>query len=319
MYSMCDRGTVCRLGMWLLLATFTTLSAHGNIDLEWRPTAQTVAVGDSVDLALYAVSDSDEDQLLSVVEVIFTWDATYLELLGLDQDGAVDLASSGFPTSGDCDLNELVPPEDGDGLYQAWANFGEPVPATPEGTLLTTFQFEALVGTIEPSGVLMLSSNGACRTVVVDGVIPGWDVTGALGSATATITCTTNGDCDDGLFCNGEETCDGDSCVAGTDPCPGQPCDEIGDVCTCPNIYDLDGSCFIDSTDLGLFAACWLLFEGDEGWTENGCDDKDFDCSGIVDSTDLGLFAGAWLKSYDEIDPAAYPECRACEGEVTCP
>ena len=36
-------------------------------------------------------------------------------------------------------------------------------------------------------------------------------------------------------------------------------------------------------------------------------------------TADLGLFAGAWLKSGDEVDPADYPECRACEGEISCP
>jgi hypothetical protein len=46
--------------------------------------------------------------------------------------------------------------------------------------------------------------------------------------------CTNNGQCDDGLFCNGAETCVGGSCQAGTDPCPGQTCDEVGDVCVAP-------------------------------------------------------------------------------------
>jgi len=86
----------------------------------------------------------------------------------------------------------------------------------------------------------------------------------------------------------------------------------------CPYIYDLDGSCFVDSADLGLFAGCWLLSEGEAGWDENACADKDFNCSGTVDSVDLGLFAGTWLKWYYDIDPADYPECRACEGEVIC-
>jgi len=95
----------------------------------------------------------------------------------------------------------------------------------------------------------------------------------------------------------------------------------IPDECEgCPYIYDLDNSCFVDATDLGLFAACWLLSEGADGWDENDCADKDFDCSGTVDATDLGLFAGAWLKSDDQVDPANYPECRTCGVEgIICP
>jgi len=93
-------------------------------------------------------------------------------------------------------------------------------------------------------------------------------------------------------------------------------CEQSG---TCPFIYDLDGSCFVDSGDLGLFAACWLLSEGEAGWDENSCADKDFDCSGTVDATDSGLFAGAWMKGHEEIDPTNYPACRYCEGTVVCP
>lgn len=41
-----------------------------------------------------------------------------------------------------------------------------------------------------------------------------------------------NGNCDDGLYCNGSETCDAVlDCVVGTDPCPGQTCNEATDQC----------------------------------------------------------------------------------------
>jgi len=47
--------------------------------------------------------------------------------------------------------------------------------------------------------------------------------------------------CDDGLFCNGDETCSVTlGCQAGGDPCPGQVCDEGTD--TCANCID-DGDC----------------------------------------------------------------------------
>ena len=35
-------------------------------------------------------------------------------------------------------------------------------------------------------------------------------------------TCMTKQDCDDGLFCNGQEVCDTGTCMGGSDPCPGQ-------------------------------------------------------------------------------------------------
>ncbi|MCZ6616768.1 MAG: hypothetical protein O7E57_01445 [Gammaproteobacteria bacterium] len=51
----------------------------------------------------------------------------------------------------------------------------------------------------------------------------GWSCAGA--------GCTSDLDCDDGLFCNGAETCVGGSCQPGGDPCPGQGCDEGSNLC----------------------------------------------------------------------------------------
>ncbi|MGB2985870.1 MAG: agmatine deiminase family protein, partial [Phycisphaerae bacterium] len=45
------------------------------------------------------------------------------------------------------------------------------------------------------------------------------------------VPCGSDGDCDDGLFCNGAETCVGGVCEPGSDPCPGQGCDEVNDEC----------------------------------------------------------------------------------------
>jgi hypothetical protein len=92
-------------------------------------------------------------------------------------------------------------------------------------------------------------------------------------------------------------------------------CEEPG----CPCIYDLDNSCFIDATDLGLFAGCWLCEQGLPCWTEDDCAMKDWDDSGIVDAADLGLFAGAWLMGCDELDPTQYVGAWYCEGEIICP
>lgn len=43
--------------------------------------------------------------------------------------------------------------------------------------------------------------------------------------------CTTNPECDDGLFCNGAETCVSGSCQAGSYPCGAQLCRESDDTC----------------------------------------------------------------------------------------
>jgi hypothetical protein len=43
--------------------------------------------------------------------------------------------------------------------------------------------------------------------------------------------CTTNAECDDSLFCNGEETCNSGTCVDGADPCPPGECNESTNSC----------------------------------------------------------------------------------------
>ena len=44
--------------------------------------------------------------------------------------------------------------------------------------------------------------------------------------------CVFDADCDDGMFCNGDETCAVDTCVAGGDPCSvGEICDDTEDLC----------------------------------------------------------------------------------------
>jgi hypothetical protein len=56
--------------------------------------------------------------------------------------------------------------------------------------------------------------------------------------------CSSDSECDDGLYCTGVETCVDLDCRAGTDPCPDpyEICNELHDNCTeCPNDYDCDG------------------------------------------------------------------------------
>ncbi|MFH1111060.1 MAG: hypothetical protein V1790_17970 [Planctomycetota bacterium] len=52
------------------------------------------------------------------------------------------------------------------------------------------------------------------------------------GCPTSTSGCTTNAQCDDGLYCNGAETCANGTCAAGTSPCAqGVTCDETANTC----------------------------------------------------------------------------------------
>ena len=58
--------------------------------------------------------------------------------------------------------------------------------------------------------------------------------------------CFSDADCDDGLFCTGDESCVALNCRPGSgDPCAGTPyyrCDDDADACVmCPEDYDCDG------------------------------------------------------------------------------
>jgi hypothetical protein len=60
-----------------------------------------------------------------------------------------------------------------------------------------------------------------------------------------------DGECDDGLFCNGAETCDAQlGCQTGSDPCPGQFCIEESDTCVdCLVDGDCDDSLYCNGVE----------------------------------------------------------------------
>jgi hypothetical protein len=248
-----NKHTLAPAVVVLVAILFLALScsvAFGNINLEWRPTEQTVSVGETVNIGLYAVSDDETDQLFLAIDLGFAWDPLEMQLLGLDDTGALELDCSAFLVHV---LNEETPPQDGDGYYAAWAPLFGPTPAaTPEGALVTTFQFEALSQT--PGTLLEMLEE---YTIVFDGTIPGLDVTGTLGSAVVTI-----------VWMFGDFDYDGDvdlsdftvfaDCMAGpaTTPTPTPPVTAAD----CLDAFDFDADADVD---IGDFAELLVVFTGD--------------------------------------------------------
>ncbi len=157
---------------------------RGAINLELRPALQSACLCEpTVGVGLYAVSDDDGNQLLSAIDAILQWDPTKLDLLGVDATGGPPLLASGFPDD-PFSLNESNPPQDGDGLYVAWANLGSTIAATPAGTLITTFMFFPVATTPgTPIDLLEAAGNPPGETIVYDGTVPNLDVTGKLAGA----------------------------------------------------------------------------------------------------------------------------------------
>ena len=178
------RAVVFRPGRFALLILLCVGSlARGNINLEFRPAVFTVAPNANVNVGLYLVSDNATTQYSIAADIVFGWTNSRLQFLGIDNTGGAAVLSSALPNDGN--LNEVNPPQDGNGFYQMLGNFGSPVPATPSGTLLTTFRFKALSTSCTGASVSVLPSGGAPVRVtkVLDGIIPNNNITGTFGSS----------------------------------------------------------------------------------------------------------------------------------------
>ncbi len=167
-------------GLLLLAST----PAQALIDLEWRPACQSVEPGQMVEIGLYVVSDDETDQSISAMDIILLWDPDVIELVGVVDNGPYAWLFSGFTDDSVFDgLNETF--LDGNALYTAWAQFGVPAYATPEGLLVTTVQF---VGSMDPGFCWITEPRQAgmySETRIIDGEVPALHVEGVLGKATA--------------------------------------------------------------------------------------------------------------------------------------
>lgn len=212
------------------------------IDLAMRADLDAIAVGESVAVGLYAVSDNDEEnQLFAAAEIIFTWDPAVLTLVATSSAGAIPLLYNGLPLSGDYGLNESLPPADGDGLVVCLGNLGTRAVATPDGALLHTFTFEAIAPSAATVIGIAATGGSGGETVVFDGTIPGLTVTGALIDDVVAV----------GTPCDAD--LDGDGNVGFSDlvillatwgGCPGCPA-------------DLDGDGDVGFSDLVSLLAAW--------------------------------------------------------------
>ncbi len=244
-------------------------ASGGLVDLELRPVTETVIVGGTVEIGLYAVSADGNDQSVGFVGTVVTWDASTLVLTGNSDEGAFAWTYSGFP-SDPAGLNDTF--SDGDAYYQAVVSEEGPLAtATAEGSLVTTLLFTALPDATGATSIAIVLCIEETCTVVLDrhpfqaGVE---DVTGSLGTPVeVTILCETDSHCDDenpctddtcdesdmcghtpndtndpddGLFCNGHEICDGGQVVIEEGSIP--DCDD-GLACTFDSCNETTDQC----------------------------------------------------------------------------
>ena len=169
--------------------------APGDINLALQGVTEQCAAR-TLGIDLVASSDSGESQSISAMDVILSWDAAVLQLIGLDPNGSYPYPwlFSGFTNDHGLDgLNDTW--ADGNALYTAMAQLGTPAWAPPEGLLVTRFLFKKLhVG--DPTLVSIPAAFGNyTHTVVYDGVVPGLDVTGTLTPVTVLPVATGDTNC----------------------------------------------------------------------------------------------------------------------------
>ena len=163
-----------------------SLRADPAIELEWRPSQQSVAVGETVEVGLYAVyveSPPIHGPDISAMAVILQWDPNALELRGNVDGEEYEWLSSGFADEPYGLNDDLL---DGNTLYVAMSKLeSAPASATAEGLLVTTIQFEAL--TDATVTLTIPEQSGLAGTKVLTTAQPNTDVHAALGSALITI------------------------------------------------------------------------------------------------------------------------------------
>ena len=106
-----ERQVLARVILMYIAITPAILEAA--VDLKWQPTQALLVLGETAEISLYAVSDSPEDQNVSALQVILTWDPLHLELLGnIDPCGSdpcppntYNWLSSRFPVDSNGDDN----------------------------------------------------------------------------------------------------------------------------------------------------------------------------------------------------------------------
>jgi len=107
-----------------------------------------------------------------------------------------------------------------------------------------------------------------------------------------------DGNCDNGLFCDGAETCDPLlDCQPGSDPCDGQACDEETNTCVdCQNDGDCDDGLYCNGAEICIDGTCQPgtppNCDDGVGCTDDSCNEGTDTCDNTPDDgyCDDGLF-----------------------------
>ncbi len=105
-------------------------------------------------------------------------------------------------------------------------------------------------------------SEAAAQFLCAQGFSSIYNMTGGMLAWTyqTELCCGSDAECNDGLFCTGEETCESLECVHSGDPCGDyQRCDEAADQCIdCPGDFDCDNATDAQDNCMEIPNGLWL-------------------------------------------------------------
>ena len=272
---------------------------------------QTIELGDTATLDGSGSSDADGDTLT------FQW-----TLLTAPSGGTASIVNETSPTA------SLTPDAEGNWEIQLVVNDGQEN-STPDAL---TVQVVSQACTSDAQ----CNDDNPCTTDTCDN---GGCVNTPLAEGTS---------CDDGMYCNGEETCDaGGTCQAGELPCPGRACDEANQSCVgctsddvCPACQycsngacvnqaagdDLKDDCAQDACHPGICngnGACSTEADGTDCDVCGACNSgtctadltQDDDCPLCQECSDLGTCTN---QAADSDVKNECPDADFCDGAEKC-
>jgi len=248
------------IGILSLLVTtmaFAQTDPNAKIDLALVPSVEQVELDQTFEVSLL-MSAQTTPQRFIVCDIIFGWDPSVVEFLGITHEGShplIMLPTSGLPCpegmvgcSGFPDfygINEAMPPADGTGLYFGYGKLGQVLMVEDEPVQIVKFIFKVVAPFDETAITLIpsLTIDYPEDTVVYGGYIGGNVVTGTLTNAVVRSSL--------------------------------------------PLVGDFDGSGSVDSGDLGMLLANWGVVSFD-------VNPYDLSGNGVVDGADLVILISNW-------------------------
>jgi hypothetical protein len=252
------------VSLFVMTSALAQTDPNAKINLEAVAPETAVAVGEEFEVPIMMAA-ATTPQRYFVSDIIFGWDTTKLEFIGLNHVGSHPLIwvpPSGMPCpagyqncagiGGDyTGLNEAIPPADGNGLYYGYGQLGYLFMVYQQPVQIVRFKFKVLQPFTEttvrilPEFTTTIDNQPLVnKTVVYGSYVPGMSVLGTITDAVIT----------------------------------GVPQNIVGDI---------NGNGSVGSEDMALLLAAW----GTQSFESNPAD---LNGDGTVNSQDLAILITNW-------------------------